>query len=153
MHIDDLSLKPFVLSISKGAMSLPTYLDALNYWSAFLEWKAPVVWIRVFDHAALHADSSREATLAGKQWMEAYREPVSRYVQGIIFLVPEADYPKLRKINMQKAFGARGIVCTDIEAAFIWINENTSNPEYFLARADELCARLQTAGCNSQQIA
>lgn len=62
-----------------------------------------------------------------------------------------ADYPRLSKINMQKAFGAKGIVCTDIEAAFIRINENTADPEHFLEQADVLCARVQVAAFTARQ--
>ncbi len=131
-------------------MSLPVYLEALNNWSAFLDWQEPMIWLRVFDHVALHAGSSREATLAGKQWMDAYKDAISRYVQGIIFVVPEADYPKLSKMNMQKAFGARGLVCTDIEDAFIWINENTADPERFLVHADGIADKVLQAGFASR---
>ncbi|PSK92678.1 hypothetical protein [Taibaiella chishuiensis] len=151
MHTDDLSLKPCILSLSRGPMSLPTYLEALNNWSAFLDWQEPVVWLRVFDHAALHAGSDREATLAGKAWMARYKDAISRYVQGIIFLVPEVDYPKLSKMNMQKAFGAKGLVCADIEDAFTWINENTPEPGPFLEQADAIVARVRSAGFPSRQ--
>lgn len=113
---------PFAVMMASGEATFDQHLTSLKAWDQWFDRAQPFHVIRVYlDESSLrHPDGAAQAT---QQWMsEGAAEKMRRLVQSMLIVVPPAQYPRMQKMSVRKAFGIPGGLFSSLDDAYAWLD-------------------------------
>ncbi|MGG4603188.1 hypothetical protein ACLPHM_00195 [Paenalcaligenes sp. Me131] len=142
---NDLSHWPLVITVASGPASTEEYEAFFAQWAEWLQQDQRFATLRVFmDEGSLtHPEGSAQQS---KLWLQQWGASIREKMMGMATVVPEAQYPKLSKMNAEKLFGVPAQTFADTPASIAWLEQQVF--QQHLPKSDTLMqtlTALQTA--------
>lgn len=128
---------PVVLFEFQAEQSQQDHQVFLDIWDELFQRQEPFIVLRVYhdETALIHSPSVGKLT---RQWLkDGADEKIKQHVNAMIHIVPEAAYPKMQHMSVEKVFGVPGGIFSATEDAIAWFNQQpldlgiTLNIDYF----------------------
>jgi len=124
---NDLSRWPLVISVASGAPTPDEHAVFLTEWTGRLDRGEPFAVLRQFTSAAALIHPEGGARRA-KQWMEDNGVRIRRTVIALASVMQADEYERMKKMNIEKAFGVPGGIFADADAALSWLGADVFQP-------------------------
>lgn len=112
---------PLALTVMSGEATLDEHLESLEAWDHWFSKAQPFHVIRVYldDGSLRHPDGAAQAT---QRWMsEGAAENMRKLIQSMLIVVPPAQYERMQKMSVRKAFGIPGGLFPSLSDAYAWL--------------------------------
>lgn len=119
--MEDLSHWPLVVGVYRDEATLEAYQAQFDRWQGWFARGQPFALLRVYatPESLTHPEGS---AAAGKTWLMQNRPLLQRWVIGMpTVILPPRDYVRLKKMQVQKAFGVPGGTFASVDEAITWL--------------------------------
>lgn len=111
---------PLVISVVSARMTLDAYLDSLVAWNRWFDRNAPFGVLRMFTSAEALVHPEGGARQA-KQWMQDNGPRMRQTVICLASIVPVDQYERMKKMDLERAFGVPAGMFSDVTDALAWL--------------------------------
>ena len=118
---------PLVVGVYRTALDLDGYQTQLDVWERWFARQERFALLRIYTtpESLSHPDGS--APLA-KAWLQRNRPVLQRWVMGMATVVPASNYEKMKRFQVDKAFGVPGAIFREAEEALGWLQDTIFSP-------------------------